>query len=669
MTETKINKLTEITPWNPLDIKSGNHRWVADAQRREINNILKSYTGYYDVFSELIQNALDALERRFEDKQISVEPRLWIRIDMVNNSISVTDNGCAMSLDQFQAFLRPNFSFKDGINTRGSKGVGISYLAYGFNHLEVATKLNGKTYSGVLKNGRRWLDIDTETIPKVEPLDASHKVFYDIDRGTSVTLKLIGDGIRPKLGYFGARTAEQWLTILKIKTPLGGIYLSEDSRSIDFQLTLEVTDPSGKVSVEKVKNPEYFYPHLITSKIADIQDYVKWLTKAAKTGKDTSKPPKKFQKLNGVYGEWGNKQILSDESIFYGMQLNDDEKAMLKELNVQIYTFVGYSTDLWDAFNERQKLRKGNRIIGGGLQLATKHMPQGIPKTIPLRRHVGYQNNSHVIVHIKADPDLGRKGFQPDHEKLAEKLAVRSVSEFGKRFSKLLRKKTGEPIFQEQMRLDQWIKEQETHARESPLTIQGKGLFMPTEKLPILSTPIVEQDVVALFNQMLSSGIVRGMRLLSSSQYKQYDGLYQVVLEPDFDKYRITPDNPLGVEYEQLEDSDQTIEGRVQILEYKYNMNALFEEFGTGEKRADDIGLVVTWQLGEKWQENFGITSYLDPDTQHHRPFHGYTHSFTHLMSGYSAFEAIVIEDLINYLINPEQEKKRQRELYSEDDI
>jgi uncharacterized protein YllA (UPF0747 family) len=34
---------------------------VVAAQRREIKNILKSYTGYYDLFAELLQNALDAL--------------------------------------------------------------------------------------------------------------------------------------------------------------------------------------------------------------------------------------------------------------------------------------------------------------------------------------------------------------------------------------------------------------------------------------------------------------------------------------------------------------------------------------------------------------------------------------------------------------------------------
>ena len=60
--------------------------------------------------------------------------------------------------------------------------------------------------------------------------------------------------------------------------------------------------------------------------------------------------------------------------------------------------------------------------------------------------------------------------------------------------------------------------------------------------------PVVEQDVVALFNQMLSSGLVRGVQLISSSQYKQYDGLYRIAMFAPFEKYILADDNPLGID-------------------------------------------------------------------------------------------------------------------------
>ena len=121
---------------------------VVAAQRREIRNILKSYTGYYDLFAELLQNALDAVERRQSEQQqqIDYQPAIWVTINIPEKLVAVTDNGCGMDETQFRQFLRPNFAFKQGEitrggkgATRGSKGVGATYLAYGFNYLEVAT--------------------------------------------------------------------------------------------------------------------------------------------------------------------------------------------------------------------------------------------------------------------------------------------------------------------------------------------------------------------------------------------------------------------------------------------------------------------------------------------------------------------------------------------------
>ena len=143
-----------LIDWDPLSQASDDPGLLVAAQKREIHNILKSYTGYYDLFSEMIQNALDAVERRLNEGEPGYTPQIWIQINLGRDSISVTDNGCAMNLDEFQSFLKPNYSFKDGDSTRGSKGVGATYLAYGFNHLELSTKRSASgVYAGTIQNG------------------------------------------------------------------------------------------------------------------------------------------------------------------------------------------------------------------------------------------------------------------------------------------------------------------------------------------------------------------------------------------------------------------------------------------------------------------------------------------------------------------------------------
>jgi hypothetical protein len=192
MSEHLMLPYIPLPDWDPLTANADEEMVIA-AKRREILNILKSYTGYYDLFSELIQNALDAVDRRAKDEGPDYKPTIWIKIDMLTSAISVTDNGCGMKQEHFTQFLQPNISFKDGAFTRGNKGVGATYLAYGFNYLEVATKWEGKVYSGVLKGGREWLEDNTRTVtrPRVTHGLVSHAPFQDVDCGTSVTLKLV----------------------------------------------------------------------------------------------------------------------------------------------------------------------------------------------------------------------------------------------------------------------------------------------------------------------------------------------------------------------------------------------------------------------------------------------------------------------------------------------
>lgn len=659
-----------LETWDPLDTESDQGILLA-AQRREIQNILKSYTGYYDLFSELIQNALDAVERRMNEGEEQYEPRVWLKIDMKSSSISITDNGCGMDLDQFRQFLRPNFSFKRGENSRGSKGVGATYLGYGFNHLEVATKSQGKTYSGVLRRGREWVQDKNEIVPrpKVEPSAPLHEPFESIDRGTSMTIHLTGKDIRPKnLGWVGATSAETWLAVLRTATPLGGIYIcGENAPSIDIEI--EVIHPnSGARTVVNVDKPNYLFPHESMRNTADLRRFLADQQRRVAQGQDVTKIPAKYQKLNGLWGEWSGEEMLDPRSgCPINPRLDEEEQKLIRELGIKLYIFLAFSTDLWDNFNDKQLgLRNGQRILRGGLQLATRNMPQGLPLTIPMTNNIGFQNLAHVIVHFEnAEPDLGRKGFQPDQVRIAEKLSVSAVTAFRKRYS-MLRKPGGAKEYHDELRLDQWIREQEVHEEKYPLIITGVGLFQPTEELPIRSEPIVEQDVVALFNQMLSSGLIRGIHLIASSQYKQYDGLYRIKMEPPIDRYFLSKTNPLGVDADLFVEQENLVTV-VKVLEYKYSLDGLIEEIQSGVKSISDIGLVICWEIGGKWKQLFDITSYLDPDNVHHRRIHGTTHTFTHAMSGVPAFEAIILKDLVSYLRNPQDEIDQQKEKYSED--
>ncbi len=652
--------------WDPLKSTAGADPGILiSAQRREISNILRSYTGYYDLFAELLQNSLDAVEKRLIDAPADFQGTIWVRIDLKAHTVEVTDNGCGMDIQQLRQFLRPNFSFKSGAMTRGSKGVGATYLGYGFNSLQISSRQGGKSYSGHIENGRKWVDDITGTVarPKIVQCPPQEGPFADLDQGTSISIRLSGDNIRPRnLAWYQATTAEQWLALLRIMTPVGGIHL-DNSPAPKVQVKVSVANQEGVETSASMNHPEYLFPHLLAARSGSIIDYLRDQEKKLAAGADLSKVPAKFQKLNGLWGQWSAPELLGEVPANCPIQLrlDTDERELAKAAGISIYVYLAFSTDFWDTINDTLlNLRKGARVLHGGLQLATRHMPQGIPLTIPMTNNIGFQNLAHVIIHFDhAEPDLGRKGFQPEYVHLAEKIAVSAVTAFRRRYH-LLRKPGGAKIFNDELKIDQWIKEQEKHENDHALIIKGAGLFMPTEELPIRSEPLVEQDVVALFNQMLSSGLVRGVQLIASSQFNQYDGLYRVRMEKPFDKYIRATDNPLGIDKEFFSGQEALV-SKVKVLEYKYTLDGLIEELQSGVKDVNDIGLAVAWEMGTKWREMFDVTCLLDDDVTHHRQIHGTTHSFAHSVSGAHAFEAIILHDLVRYLADPVVEVARQR--------
>lgn len=656
--------MNHFESYDPLSIAHLDEGWLLSERKRGIRNILKSYTGYYDPFAELLQNALDAVEKRAHVEDESFLPQIWITVDIENKQVSVTDNGCGMRFSEFQRFLKPNYSLKSGGKARGMKGVGATYLAYGFNDLLVSTRIDGETWSGSIEGGREWVDdtSDVINVPFFERSDRPvHEPFDNVDQGTSVTVRLVGQGIRPKdLTWAGAADAAQWLALLQVNSPLGAVYIEPDRPYFAIKVVLEVVDVNGKVTSAKLENPEYLYPHLHFDPVVNLREVIEWMQRETEKGA-IPKLPKRFTNLSAFWTTLDIEDIVNNQTLF-PVKLTDEQLALAKELNVSIYYFMCYSKELWGQVKTNLGLSKRAQLLQGGLQIATRNMPQGPLLLIPLNRMLGFQTVTHIIIHIDAEPDLGRKGFQPEHVSLARTLAQRLVEQYGKRYRwDLLRKQVGTISMVKELQLESWIEEQRIHEESHPLSIIKPQVFSPLTYLPTRSEPQVEQDVVALFNQMLAAGVVRGIHMLSSSQYEQYDGLYRRILDTPYAFYVYDPDsNPLGVIRDALGSPEKPLKSKIRVLEYKYTLDALIEELSQQDKDAKALDLVVAWERGLKWNEVYSMTSYLTSENIRHREFHGYTHRFSDMMSGNPVFNAIILKDLVSYLNDPIAEERRQ---------
>lgn len=221
----------------------------------------------YDSFSELIQNAMDAVDKmeKSTNDKIDYQKKLFIKVDLSENSFSITDNGVGFNEKEFESFLAPNISFKDSKgNTRGNKGVGATYIGYGFDYLQFGTKGNGHSFVGELKSGRDWVEDQQGIItrPVVNNSRSDDLAFSEINRGSTFKIKFGGTNTRPKdLSWYGATTPEQWKYLFLLKTPLGAIdYLSSnDNSNIKFDIT--VIDKNGTEKTITDNDAKYIYPH------------------------------------------------------------------------------------------------------------------------------------------------------------------------------------------------------------------------------------------------------------------------------------------------------------------------------------------------------------------------------------------------------------------------
>jgi hypothetical protein len=226
-------------------------------------------------------------------------------------------------------------------------------------------------------------------------------------------------------------------------------------------------------------------------------------------------------------------------------------------------------------------------------------------------------------------------------------------------------------LFREQ-RIDEWKKEMEEHEKNNPLQLINENFFIRTKKVSITSFPSREQDVIALFNQMIAGGVIRGIQIMATNERSDYDGLYRILIDRNELHIYDPKLNPIGVLEENIENFDSNnqlpFRSGPKVLEYKFSLDGLIENIETGIKNSKNINLVVVWETGEEWKKNYRIFTTLHEDCLEYRKYHGVTHIMRNIDTHEEAMDLIVLKELIEYLNNPTETQKEQFAKYEEDE-
>lgn len=651
-------------PFDPLRAKHIADTEVAsNALKREISNILSSYVGWYDPFCELIQNALDSIdEKANQQKETNPEyqPEISIVINIKNNSLTVTDNGIGLSEEKFTQFLAPCFSFKSGGKTRGHKGVGATYLAYGFNYIQICTKTEDYTAFGKMIGARDWLSDDAPSgNPQIKPdsYGCNDNNFEDYKTGVSITVKFDKTTHPKELSWIKADTAEKWREILLIKTGLGCFFKTEG-----ILAKIKTIDQNGNETEVEVHSPEYNWPHNFTSKNFELKEIEIAVENLFKKGGINARIPSKLRDIECIYS------TLDKDDLIKRLQLDDNEKSILDRFNPKFYFSYMHSAKVWASYNDALNIRNGQKIISPGIQLCANNMPQGEMIQIPLLRNIGRQNQIHVAVHFdNCSADMGRKGFQSEIVDFSKSISRKIIEDIiQNRYKQFFKANSGSPVdLKRQQLVDAWKKQFEEHEKAKPLKLINEHFFNPVNEISVSSVPTREQDVIALFNQLIAGGVIRGIKIMSTNEYFTYDGMYRLVIKEPFENHLFDEKkNPLGISKDVLDNYSDGFNSSPKILEYKFSLDGLIENIEDGSKNSNDIDLVVVWEIGSDYQGNYDIISYLNEDNIDSRSYHGLTHRLIHQQSRQSEMELISIKDLIEYLNDRETVSKQQEDLY-----
>ncbi len=97
--------MSSFEPFDPLSAKQQADTEVAAiALKKEIQNILSSYVGWYDPFSELIQNSLDSIDEKKSYSGEEFIPTISILINIKKNYLCVSDNGTGLDEKNSSSF-------------------------------------------------------------------------------------------------------------------------------------------------------------------------------------------------------------------------------------------------------------------------------------------------------------------------------------------------------------------------------------------------------------------------------------------------------------------------------------------------------------------------------------------------------------------------------------
>ena len=604
-------------PFDPLKVAAA--AFDDAARRRAVLGVLDSYHSTYDIPSEAIQNAIDAVE----DASLLGLPgpyRLEVSIDLESNTISFLDTGVGMNFEQVTQAFAPHVSFKSissahgkrkarNVPHRGFKGIGMTFLAYSTDDITLHSKKNDVLTQVRMQYGHSWATgARRDSAILVEDQGVSPLVEHD--RGTFLRVQFSAK-TRPKSLRHVASSVDLWSVILRTRTAIGQVLLTSEESVQPIEIKLTVT--KGSTKTERYIEPLFLYPHDVPRipkfRFLDLIDYYE-------QNPEQASPPTQSQRQDGLFLRWDTaritEELTADQRSQYAEQLG--------QYSPTAYAFVPYQASVWGELNRLLTNVSIRRQLSAGLMIAVNRQRLADLFDVSPSRYVTFGKNAFAVVHYQgAKPDHGRKTIDTESTDLAGRIADRMIQYLARQRAFL--RTPGEEHGAQQ-------REVETNHEDWKFNVRSHSKTNPLHAPPICyrSTPLTEQDVVGLFHQLGAVGAFAGVQIHATSQSQTYDCLLEYDCPLGTPGLAYEPDaSPLGVSPYVL-GSLEHFKTHPLTVEFKNNLDGLISDIeGESPKQFSKIDICVCWSaVGDEFS-GYALEK-ITEDTIDMRKYPGCTH-------------------------------------------
>lgn len=650
-----------------------------DNLKKEIQEIVRSYRHSWDIFSETLQNAVDAIVRRYKilndpnyslyqtyrerfgnfDADHNYRGKITIIWDASEAIVEIHDNGIGFEPAKMEQYLLPRGTGKLLGQDYGFKGYGLTFAAFISEQFSIKSRFiaSNETYYMSLDKCFDWLAKDNafpnSPIPEPKIVNQNH---LD-DAGTVVRLKLAHNyqAHFPALASLDATRTyvqkkadiDRLVYILRSRTAIGNTrYLFSLSPEVPIDIELRVLFPDSE---EKRDIPfRYYHPkeHNEVSVLAyDMYNYVENLKRAS------------FKR---------------DFRALYH-PVPDQRVGTLREIKFDVALCAVSSTRL---ANIESKLRL-NKIettdvnLCYGIHLAINGMPTGL-RIDDWDERGNWLKRYFVIVDAELgfsdQLDSGRKGISRHFAKLISDKVLKLISETRVNDSDtfahyaLAHMDTGRVVGRDIYEDDFYTILENIDEQKGSYDTQERILLKKIKKYSSLERlPSTELEVIALYYHLTDRGIIKGYTTQYLSSIATYDAgmLYSLELTTD----NLAPENPLGIAkvfYEKERSKGRSVfnvacyrRNRPELcIEFKKSIGNFLEEIrGKTAKEPDIIDILICWD--DSIPSSVQATSYtLDPIDDTQRQFYGTTHRLGLIGAegGNTEVDCIVLRDVLNNL-------------------